>query len=47
MIVIPKNFSKLAMQLDEKTPSKMSIQYKTTVGRGYLLRKLKSSKRCS
>ncbi|MBX5322297.1 type VII secretion protein EsaA [Staphylococcus caprae] len=32
MIVIPKNFSKLAMQLDEKTPSKMSIQYKTAVG---------------
>lgn len=32
MIVIPKDFSKLAMQLDKKTPSKMSIQYKTAVG---------------
>ncbi|MCU5745662.1 type VII secretion protein EsaA [Staphylococcus sp. SQ8-PEA] len=32
MLVIPKNFSKLAMQIDEKTPSKMSIQYKTAVG---------------
>ncbi|MCG7337701.1 type VII secretion protein EsaA [Staphylococcus sp. ACRSN] len=32
MLVIPKDFSKLAMQLDEKTPSKMSIQYKTAVG---------------
>lgn len=32
MIVIPEKFSKLAMQLDKKTPSKMSIQYKTAVG---------------
>lgn len=32
MLVIPKDFSKLAMQLDEKTPSKMAIQYKTAVG---------------
>lgn len=32
MIVIPKDFTKLAMQLDKKTPSKMSIQYKTAVG---------------
>ncbi|WP_323703684.1 type VII secretion protein EsaA [Mammaliicoccus sp. Dog046] len=32
MVVIPKNFSKLAMQLDEKTPSKMEIQYKTATG---------------
>ncbi len=32
MIVIPENFSKLAMQLDAKTPSKISLQYKTAVG---------------
>ncbi|MCM3518708.1 type VII secretion protein EsaA [Staphylococcus xylosus] len=32
MLVIPKDFSKLAMQLDEKTPNQMSIQYKTAVG---------------
>lgn len=32
MLVIPKDFSKLAMQLDEKTPAQMSIQYKTAVG---------------
>ncbi|UEX90023.1 type VII secretion protein EsaA [Staphylococcus ratti] len=32
MIVIPKDFSKLAMQLDEKSPSQMTIQYKTAVG---------------
>lgn len=32
MLVIPKDFSKLAMQLDEKTPSKMTLQYKTAVG---------------
>lgn len=32
MVVIPKNFSKLAMQLDEKSPSQMTLQYKTAVG---------------
>lgn len=32
MVVIPKDFSKLAMQLDEKTPSQMTLQYKTAVG---------------
>ncbi|MFG0931924.1 YhgE/Pip domain-containing protein, partial [Staphylococcus sp. 231237_7MaSpsaltlick] len=26
MIVIPENFSEMAMQLDEKTPSKLSLQ---------------------
>ncbi|ARJ50993.1 type VII secretion protein EsaA [Staphylococcus lutrae] len=32
MVVIPQNFSKLAMQLDEKSPSQMTLQYKTAVG---------------
>lgn len=32
MVIIPKNFSKLGMQLDKKTPAKMAIQYKTAAG---------------
>ena len=32
MVVIPKDFSKKAMQLDKKTPTEMAIQYKTAVG---------------
>lgn len=32
MVVIPEDFSKKAMQLDSKAPSRMALQYKTAVG---------------
>ncbi|MHD0398638.1 type VII secretion protein EsaA [Staphylococcus simulans] len=32
MVIIPKKFSELGMQLDKKNPAKMSIQYKTAAG---------------
>ncbi|AVO03102.1 type VII secretion protein EsaA [Staphylococcus simulans] len=32
MVIIPKNFSELGMQLDKKTPAKMAVQYKTAAG---------------